>query len=364
MRRTPYVMFAVLGAGLVTIAAACGESSSDPDENKAAPSSSTSATTKPPIATGSTSPTPTNTSPADAAKPVPDADIDNSAPVRFVAMGDTGKGCPSPTDGQCVVAAAIKKKCDTDGCDFAVLLGDNIYDSGVATVDDVQLQTKFEQPYAALNFPFYVVLGNHDYGSNGAGLEYARGQVEVDYTQKSTKWKMPARVYRHAVSNVEFFAMDTQQQLLGNDAQQKTDMKAWMAASTARWKIGLGHHPYLSNGPHGNAGNYDGLGFLPGIIPAAGKNIKAFFDDTVCGKVDLYMSGHDHSRQWMQDTCNGTELVVSGGGASTTELKGSNPSRFQKDTIGFLYVVVQGKTLTAEFIDGAGTVEFTRTLTK
>ena len=52
------------------------------------------------------------------------------------------------------------------------LLGDNIYDSGVTSVTDPQWQTKFEIPYMGVNLPFYVVLGNHDYGGNGAGTEF------------------------------------------------------------------------------------------------------------------------------------------------------------------------------------------------
>ncbi len=364
MRRRSLISFSACAiAAAVALVAACGDSTTgDTEQPDAAPSS-----TPPKLVAPPTTPTATTTSTPSKndAAPAVDADTGPTDPVRFVAIGDQGKGCAGgPTDGQCKVAAGIKTKCDKDGCDFALMLGDNFYPSGAATVDDPVFQTYFEQPYANLNFPFYVVLGNHDYGSNGAGLDFARGQVEVDYTQKSTKWKMPAKVYRQVFSNVEFFALDTHQIMLGNDTDQRKDVASWLSASKAKWKIGFGHHPYLSNGPHGNAGNYDGLGFLPGIIPAAGKNIKSFMDDIVCGKADLYFSGHDHSRQWMTGTCAGTELAVSGAGASTTELKGSNATRFQKDTIGFLYISIVGKTLTAEFLDAAGTVEFTRTLTK
>src|SRR5688572_24159997 len=52
--------------------------------------------------------------------------------VRFVVMGDTGEG----NDGQHRVADAIAAKCAADGCDFVVLLGDNIYDEGVDNVAD------------------------------------------------------------------------------------------------------------------------------------------------------------------------------------------------------------------------------------
>ena len=49
------------------------------------------------------------------------------------------------------------------GFGFVVLLGDNFYEDGVASVDDPQWQTKFEDPYANIDLPFYAVLGNHDH---------------------------------------------------------------------------------------------------------------------------------------------------------------------------------------------------------
>ena len=58
--------------------------------------------------------------------------------IKFVAMGDAGKA----NEGQKLVAKAIKEKCDKDGCDFVILLGDNIYDSGVDSLQDKQWQDK------------------------------------------------------------------------------------------------------------------------------------------------------------------------------------------------------------------------------
>ena len=290
--------------------------------------------------------------------PQPAANLTVEPTLRFVAMGDTGKG----NQGQKDVAAAIEKHCASRGCDFVQLLGDNIYDSGVSGVDDPQWQTKFEEPYKGIALPFYVVLGNHDYGGDGAGWEFGKGSHEVAYTAKSMKWKLPASHYRRTVGNVDFFGLDTNLMMFNREVdKQKMALAGWLASSTTTWKIALGHHPYLSNGTHGNAGNYDGLWFVP---IAGGQNVKKFFDDNVCGKVDLYLSGHDHSRQWLTGTCKGTELAVSGAGASATDLPGRNPARFQSKELGFLYVTIVGRTLTAEFIDKTGKVEYTRTLTK
>ncbi|MBX5484096.1 MAG: metallophosphoesterase [Myxococcaceae bacterium] len=283
-------------------------------------------------------------------------DAGTPAQVHFIAIGDTGKG----NANQQKVADAMAAWCQVKTCDFVVMLGDNIYPSGVSSPDDPQFQTKFEDVYQALNIPFWVVLGNHDYGANGLGLDFAKGQHEVDYTQLSFKWTMPAKYYRHTEGPAEFFALDTNMALFSFASQQKQDVSKWIADSTAPWKIAVGHHPYLSNGPHGNAGDYDGIP----IPPADGSAVKSFSEDVWCGKVDLYLSGHDHTRQWLTGTCNGTQLIVSGTGAEGTELKGKNPVYFQTVNVGFVYISIEGNALTADFVDADGNVEFTRTFTK
>ena len=109
-----------------------------------------------------------------------DTDADPAPPpeiVRFIAMGDGGEG----NADQYAVAATVKSVCDAKddehgpGCDFVLYLGDNFYDD-VEGVDDEQFQTKFELPYADLDLPFWVVLGNHDYGvcRSGSGRASTR----------------------------------------------------------------------------------------------------------------------------------------------------------------------------------------------
>ncbi len=256
----------------------------------------------------------------------------------------------------------MAKKCAQDGCDFVQLLGDNIYDSGVDSTSDTQWQSKFELPYKDLNLPFWVVLGNHDYGADGAGTDFGKGKNEIDYTQVSTKWKLPAAYYTRSEKHVDFFALDTNMAMFHQADNQKNDVPGWIAASKAQWKIAMGHHPYLSNGPHGNAGEYDGLPFIP---IANGAGVKDLLDDVVCGKVDLYLCGHDHSMQWLIPTCGGsTQFVVSGAGASTSELKGDNQVHFESLELGFFYVVIEDNVLTGQFINAAGTVLYTNKITK
>jgi hypothetical protein len=289
----------------------------------------------------------------------PTACLPESGPVprtiRFIAVGDTGY------EGVNSVSTAMSEKCQAEGCDFVLMLGDNIYPDGASSPTDPAFRGTFEEKFAAVHAPFHVALGNHDYGGDGAGNEYERAQNEVDYTRNSRKWRLPSRYYQFSAGAVDFFALDTNAQMYSLDAQQRTDVKAWLAASQAPWKIVFGHHPYLSNGPHGNAGTYDGNPQMPVFN---GVQVKAFAEEVYCGVADLYLAGHDHTRQWMTDTCNGTHLALSGAGATSTALPGANATKFQSVDLGFLYVVIDGPKLTAEFVNGANVVEFTTTLEK
>jgi len=288
--------------------------------------------------------------------------------LRFIALGDGGEGNTT----QYKVAEVAKAVCEAKGgCEFALYLGDNIYNSGASDSDDSQFQTKFEMPYAILPFRFYVVLGNHDYGGEGAGFEFWKAEAQVGYTELSSKWTMPERFYLFSTPAdagppdapvATFFGLDTNAIMWTGDGDQQSWLEGGLAAAPAGWKIGFGHHPYVSNGQHGNAGEYEGFSWLP---VASGQNVKEFFDEAVCGKVDVYLSGHDHNRQWLEPAC-GTEFIVSGTAAKTTELVGhGSPTFFETDQKGGLLLVeLTATTFKGTFYDEDGLEEFSRTITK
>ena len=83
-----------------------------------------------------------------------------------------------------------------------------------------------------------------------------------------------------------------------------------------------------------------------------GKGVKDFMDANVCGQIDVYFSGHDHNRQWLDPVC-GTEFIVSGTAAKHTDLEGrGNQTKFEDDNYGgFLWVEIR---------DNASMVDATR----
>lgn len=335
----------------------------------------------------------------------------SGTPVRFIAFGDAGKG----TANQMTVGAAMAAFCKLKECQFALEFGDNIYESGLTSVTDPQWQTKFETPYKDLNLPIYPTLGNHDNSASpqgGEGSNNAKGDVQVAYTTAAEnvtkKWTLPARYHRFTYPKnlaageapvIEFFCLDsnpmastipdltnTQYNYITYANTQLQWFQSALQSSTAKWTVAYAHHPYISNGQHGNAGSFDGGNpNLPGTT--SGKPWLDFLNASLCdtryrGGVDLFMHGHDHDFEWLKPvgTCNAkTEFVLNGSAADPRAFGNAtrNPTYFQKDNaLSFAWYEVTGTTLRGEVyvLDDAGKLkldaagqpapDFTRTLTK
>ena len=271
-------------------------------------------------------------------------DATAASEIRFFAVGDGGTGEQKQRD----VAAAIADKCSSDGCDFGLYLGDVIYQSGVFSATDSQFQTKFEEPYAAITVPIYVALGNHDYDSTA----FYKGEYYTAYAKTSAKWAMPALHYAFEQGPALFMALDTQQIVLDHQnavATQGAYFAGRINASGHRWKIAFGHHPYISNGYFGPTGG----------------NFDTFFETYLCGKVDLYLAGHEHDLQVLPGpaACPGTYVVSGGGGRSTSRLRGSLPSDFGLSAFGFAWFRVTVEGIHLEMITADGRVRYSTNIT-
>ena len=287
--------------------------------------------------------------------------------VRFFALGDQGKG----NDNQRAVGAAVARVCAERGCNFGLLLGDNFYDNGVTSAIDSQFVSKFEEPYADVDVPFYVVMGNHDYGETSA--QFQLGENQRLYAAANDKFRMPDAGFWYdfrAPTNpdVHLVAFDTARMIWGVDVEpQQAFVEGVLAATTARWRIAFAHHPYVSNGAHGNAGTYEGIPFVPVL---SGGTIKDFFDESICGQVDLYLSGHDHNRQAFSPPAScATHFIVSGagGGSSSFEDRGANDDWLlwgDDSKAGFVWIEIDGDVLTAAQYDGEGAIDFEHELRK
>jgi tartrate-resistant acid phosphatase type 5 len=285
----------------------------------------------------------------------------SGAVVRFAALGDGG--VPGSTVN--AVGLQLAKTCAARGCDFALYLGDNVYPHGVTSPEDPRLKELFEDPFAPVDLPFFVVLGNHDVGGDltNAGYAEEKARAQIDYSLHSGKWAMPDRYYEIPPTDktralVRFVGLDTTALFYGHATApaQRAWLKESLDRADSRWRVAFGHHPYVSNGQHGNAGAYEGLSpYWPGAALVRGDAMKTFFESDLSGRVDLYLAGHDHNRQWLGERC-GTHHAVSGAAAKLTPRgEAPNTAIFEDyERAGFLWVEVRDHRLEAWFLDVNG----------
>ena len=248
------------------------------------------------------------------------------------------------------VARAMRNWCSTRGCDFATLLGDNIYPDGATAGadgrgDDARFRELFVGPFAPLagtsrDFRMYAVLGNHDWRTS---LDGALSQLR--FHEDTSPFYMDGFSYRvrPAAANgaVELFVVDTEMLLsrvtvhetaIAADgrgvlldeleepkpwtraqAARGPDPVAWLdealATSKAPWKIVVGHHPLWSTA----GGKF-----------AQAEALRRLILPSLCRHADLYVAGHEHTLELHRDDCStaapGEGLppllqIVSGAGA-------------------------------------------------
>ena len=207
--------------------------------------------------------------------------------MTFLIIGDMG----TSDHYQLLVAKSMEKLIKNYKVKFICGLGDNIYEFGVKSVTDIKFKKHFEEPYKNINLKFYMCLGNHDYGeiiNNVIPKDYKH---QIDYTKISKKWHLPQRYYTYSKKmngiQVDFFVLDTNIDLMEDNEimDQLLFFKKAIKKSKGRWKILYGHHTYRSVSGHGNA------------EPLLENFLNALFS---LGKIDIYMCGHDHTKQYIQ----------------------------------------------------------------
>jgi len=277
---------------------------------------------------------------------------------RFAILGDMGTG----DDNQLRVSKSLKKLIDLENLQFVTGLGDNIYDCGATTVDDIQFVNKFEKPYSKIDdkIKFYMTLGNHDYGEHYCKCQVKdRELLQIKYGQLSQKngkkWYMPSRYYTFKRGDIEFFALDANvdKQTRKEIDEQIRFMKSKIKSSTAKWKIAFGHQPWVSIGDHGNA------------PPKLQKFFNSLFGS---GLIDIYMCGDDHNKQLIEKTLKDKNmvLIVCGTGGRETDkpynlenVDGEKDDlQYFSSTYGIATIIENIDSLEIKFYDNNCKVEF------
>ena len=250
---------------------------------------------------------------------------DFTLPPLAQALGST-----VAASGLLPTAQAMDAWCRSHPCQFGVMLGDNIYPDG-ATLgadgrdDGKRFQDMFVEPYGKFgwgnpDFRLYTVLGNHDWHTSRAAA-----LAQVRFHETTRPFYMDGISYAAqppaAKGEVEVFALDTHVLLAGEKvlddkladdgsevATTRLDtsepwavpatpaeramvaaLETRLKASTAKWKIVIGHHPLWASA----GGKFQ-----------QSRALRAALLPTLCRYADLYFAGHEHTLELATDDCS------------------------------------------------------------
>ena len=274
--------------------------------------------------------------------------------LNFLVFGDWGRH--GELD-QLELAAQMGIAADAVKARFIISVGDNFYEDGVRSTDDPQWQTSFEDVYhyPSLQVPWIVALGNHDYRGNC--------DAQIAYSHLSQRWNMPARYFTQsrqiaAATSVDFFFLDTtpmvrsywhepgyREHVRTQDVPKQLEwFKAALAASTAPWKIVIGHHPIYSGG--GVLGHGDTRELIEEVLPL----LKQY-------QVQAYFNGHDHNLQHLQ--AGAVNLFDSGAGSRARPVFKTKYTKFAEGCSGFVTATLQADNMKVRMIDYRGRLLYT-----
>lgn len=286
--------------------------------------------------------------------------------TKFLVVGDWGR------DGdmnQSEVADLMTKVASGFQPNFIISSGDNFYESGLSSTSDKMFQTSFTDIYTdnTLQVPWYLVLGNHDYGEVKDGYDdhcavtdrqncgnhccwSPLHQLSVELTERDWRWNLQRQFSMTlGTKDAEIFFVDTSPfieryrdkpwadapgGLLSQSwAAQLAELETSLAKSDADWKIVVGHHPVISNGKHG--GTEELQQHLQPLLEEYG--------------VQAYFCGHDHNLQHLDS--RKVAYIVSGAGSKIRAgwAGDQQPAKFLHDGSGFVAVTLSRGKMGLEF---------------
>lgn len=259
-------------------------------------------------------------------------------------MGMSGEFTPVATAHEVsVMADSLRPR-------FVINSGDMFHNVGVKDTADALWEIGFEELFEGKNLQldFYGTLGNHEY--------YGNPQALIDYTHKSSRWKMPSRYYTlvkqvDAKTSLRIVVLDTSPFL--ESYREKPGYKAvltqdpkkqvvWLDSvlnsSHETWKIVVGHHPISSSmfGDHGNTKELE-------------RDVEPLLKKY---GVDFYFCGHVHTFQHNRQ--HGMDYIVT---TSGSKKRFANPwiySKFYAKSIGFTLCSITPAGFRVSFLNENG----------
>jgi hypothetical protein len=279
--------------------------------------------------------------------------------LNFLIMGDWGRHGQMH---QKKVAEQMSNAAEALNASFNLIVGDNFYPNGVASVNDPSWKSSFEDVYYQhpLFNDWYVALGNHDYRTNP--------DAEVAYSKISARWHMPSRYFSITKTlkdgtKADFFIIDTSpfqldyykddlyadQVKLVDTLAQKKWLEEGLKNSKANWKFVVGHHPLFSAGKRKDK---------------TSNMLYSFAGLFEKYKVDAYFCGHEHHLEY--DVPSGFHFVqcISGSGGEATAVTQADFAKFAIQDFGFVAASLTSKELLLQYINEEGKILYTTALKK
>ncbi|MEM1054069.1 MAG: tartrate-resistant acid phosphatase type 5 family protein [Bacteroidota bacterium] len=231
--------------------------------------------------------------------------------LNFLIVGDWGR---NGFFNQRNVGRAMGVTAEAIASQFTISTGDNFYTEGVQTIEDPKWERSYEDIYDApsLMTRWYAVLGNHDWQG-----DYT---AQIDYTEASDRWYLPARYYTEILAlddttEALFVYLDTTPLSERTPKPRKYErtedwdpdrqlewLDATLAASDADWKIVVGHHPIYV----GSVRYEDNPRLIADLVPIFERH-----------GVNVYFCGHDHNLQHLRPEGSPVDYLISGAGSLT-----------------------------------------------
>ncbi|XP_057872381.2 purple acid phosphatase 3 isoform X1 [Cryptomeria japonica] len=289
-----------------------------------------------------------------------DLTMKETGSLNFLVVGDWGR---KGNYNQTKVAYQMGRIGEELQVEFIVSTGDNFYEDGLTGVADKSFRESFSDIYTAksLQKPWYAVLGNHDYRGDVLaqlspilrGLDhrwncrrsftlkrsFAAGSVDlffVDTTPFVSKyWKHPNK------DTYDWRGVAPREAYI---SRQLKELAEGLKASTATWKIVIGHHTIRSVGHHGDTEE-----LLQQLLPI----LETY-------NVDLYINGHDHCLEHIKSVTSDLQFLTSGAGSKSWRGIDKNANmkglEMYYDGQGFMSLQITSTNIQAAFYDIEGTV--------
>ena len=283
----------------------------------------------------------------------PDIKLPGSSSFNFIVISDHGRNGYHNQKEVGTIMGEVASDCSAR---FIVTAGDNFQTAGVQSVQDPLWWSNHENIYThpSLNVDWYPALGNHDHGGNI--------QAQIDYSDISRRWKMPAAYYtlvktRNDVSIrviildtyslVEGFGSPDKKYTLAAAQKQIHFVDSVLTVEKEDWVIVVGHHPVFSAHPT----RLNTKELVQYLNPVLNRH-----------DVDYFIGAHDHIFQHLKDPTSKIDYFVNTAGSEVRDAASNAMTQFAASAPGFSIVAATKTSLAMYFInmEGKAIYKYTR----